>query len=118
MRFAISRAPLSRELSLPVKRRSSDEALCNVEIWVKNGLGSNRGACRRSASRAIVYRGKRRGGRVIKRSLSREIGAALAFKAVALTLIYLLFFSGSRAPVVTPSEMAGFLTDSRWESKH
>jgi hypothetical protein len=58
------------------------------------------------------------GGRVIKRSLSRDIGAALAFKAVALTLIYLLFFSGSRAPVVTPSEMAGFLTDSGWESKH
>jgi hypothetical protein len=50
---------------------------------------------------------------VIKRSLSRDIGAALAFKAVALTLIYLLFFSGSRAPVVTPSEMAGFLTESR-----
>jgi uncharacterized membrane protein len=55
---------------------------------------------------------------VIKRSLSREIGAALAFKAVALSLIYLLFFSGSRAPVVTPSEMAGFLTDSRGESRH
>jgi len=61
---------------------------------------------------------KAKGGRVIKRSLSRDIGAALAFKAVALTVIYLLFFSGSRAPVVTPSEMAGFLTDSRWESKH
>ena len=55
---------------------------------------------------------------MIKRSLSRDIGAALAFKAVALTVIYLLFFSGSRAPVMTPSEMAGFLTDSHWESKH
>ncbi len=55
---------------------------------------------------------------MIKRSLSRDIGAALAFKAVALIVIYLLFFSGSRAPVMTPSEMAGFLTDSHWESKH
>lgn len=62
-------------------------------------------------------RWKARGGRVIRRSLSREIGAALAFKAVALALIYLAFFSGARAPVVTPSEMAGFLTDSRGESR-
>jgi len=54
---------------------------------------------------------------VIKRSLSRDIGAALAFKVVALTVIYLLFFSGSRAPVVTPSEMAGFLTDDRGDLK-
>ena len=29
---------------LPVKRRSSDEASCIVEIWVKNGLGSIRGS--------------------------------------------------------------------------
>jgi hypothetical protein len=116
--FAIFRAPLSREEPLPVKRRSSDEAPCIVEIWVKNGLGSIREACRQLASRAIVDRGRRRGGRVIKRSLSRDIGAALAFKAVALTLIYLLFFSGSRAPVVTPSEMAGFLMNGRGESRH
>jgi len=56
---------------------------------------------------SVPWKAKRRARD--QRSLSREIGAALAFKAVALTLIYLLFFSGSRAPVVTPSEMAGFL---------
>lgn len=87
-----------------------------VKIWVKNRPGSIRAEPVVNRLRAVYLdRGRRRGGRVIKRSLSRDIGAALAFKAVALILIYLLFFSGSRAPVVTPSEMAGFLTDSRGE---
>jgi hypothetical protein len=112
---------LEGEGAHPNERRDDSEGVIRkriVEIWVKNGLRSIRQACRQLASRAIVNRGRRRGGRVIKRSLSRDIGAALAFKAVALTLIYLLFFSGSRAPVVTPTEMAGFLTDCRGELRH
>jgi hypothetical protein len=51
---------------------------------------------------------------VFKTSLSREIAAALAFKALALTVIYLLFFSGAR--VVTPKDMAGFLTETQVDS--
>jgi len=47
-----------------------------------------------------------------KRSLSRDIGAALAFKAVALTLLYFAFFSGSHKSVVKSSQMASFLTDN------
>ncbi|MGC1860488.1 MAG: cytochrome oxidase putative small subunit CydP [Methylocystis sp.] len=47
-----------------------------------------------------------------KRSLSREIGAALAFKLLALTVLYFLFFSGSHKTVVTTSEMATFLVNN------
>lgn len=44
-----------------------------------------------------------------KRSLRFEITAALAFKALALLLLYLAFFSGSHRAVVTPAEMAAAL---------
>ena len=40
-----------------------------------------------------------------------EIGAALAFKAMALAVLYFAFFSGPHK-AVTPSEMAAFLTDA------
>jgi hypothetical protein len=48
-----------------------------------------------------------------KRSLSREIGAALAFKAVALSLLYFLFFDHGRRIVVTPAKMAAILIDKQ-----
>jgi hypothetical protein len=54
---------------------------------------------------------------VTKRSLSREIGAALAFKLLALTVLYFLFFSGSHRTVVTPSEMAAFLVNNHSASQ-
>lgn len=38
--------------------------------------------------------------------IRREIGAALAFKAVALAVLYFAFFSGPRHEEVTPSRMA------------
>ncbi|MGA8172344.1 MAG: phosphoglycerate mutase [Methylocystis sp.] len=46
-----------------------------------------------------------------KGSLSREISMALGFKAIALALLYLMFFSGSRV-AVTPSEMVAFFGES------
>ncbi len=44
-----------------------------------------------------------------EKSLTREIVAALAFKLLALTLLYFAFFSNSHRILVTPSEMAAFL---------
>ncbi len=49
---------------------------------------------------------------VISRSFIQEIGYILLFKAVALALLYLLFFDKSHRPVVTPSNMAGFLFEN------
>ncbi len=46
-----------------------------------------------------------------RRSLPREIGAALAFKALALAVIYFLFFERSHKTVVTPAIMAAYLVD-------
>jgi hypothetical protein len=46
---------------------------------------------------------------VTKRSLSREIGFALALKAVMLAALYFLFFNDSHRPVVAPAKMAAFL---------
>jgi hypothetical protein len=43
----------------------------------------------------------------IRRSLSREIEAALAFKLLALIILYLLCFSGSHA---RSAEMSGLTT--------
>jgi len=38
--------------------------------------------------------------------LAREIGFALVFKAIALTLLYFAFFRHPAGPSVTPSAMA------------
>ncbi len=53
---------------------------------------------------------------MIKRSLTWEIGAALAFKALALAALYFAFFSGPHKPV-TPSEMSAFLTGGEFASR-
>jgi hypothetical protein len=45
-----------------------------------------------------------------KPSLRFEITAALVFKALALLLLYLAFFSGSHRSAVTPERMAAALT--------
>ena len=43
------------------------------------------------------------------RSLAREIGVALAFKALALVALYFLFFDRAHKVVVTPAKMAAYL---------
>lgn len=52
-----------------------------------------------------------------KRSLRFEITAALAFKALAIFLLYLAFFSGSHRTVVTPEKMAAALTGAPKNAK-
>lgn len=46
----------------------------------------------------------------MKRSLAREIGAALIFKAIALAALYFAFFNGPHRQKVTPADMTTFLT--------
>ena len=53
-----------------------------------------------------------------QRRLWRDIGAALAIKAVALAALYFLFFDRSHRLVVTPAKMAAFLTDKATLSQH
>lgn len=48
-----------------------------------------------------------------KRSLSRDIGVALAFKALALAALYFLFFDRSHKTQVTPAKMAAYLADKQ-----
>jgi hypothetical protein len=50
---------------------------------------------------------------VDRESLSFEIILALAFKALALCIIYFAFFGGTHKASVTASDMAAFLTDNR-----
>jgi hypothetical protein len=42
-------------------------------------------------------------------ALLRELGAALAFKALALAILYFAFFGASHKIVVSPDSMATFL---------
>jgi len=42
-------------------------------------------------------------------SLARDIGVALAFKALALAALYFLFFDRTHKIVVTPAKMAAYL---------
>lgn len=44
-------------------------------------------------------------------SLARDIGVALGFKALALALLYFLFFDGAHKIVVTPAKMAAYLAE-------
>jgi hypothetical protein len=53
-----------------------------------------------------------------RRSLSWEIAAALAFKALALTVLYSAFFSKPHKTVVTPTEMAAFLVNKHSGLSH
>jgi hypothetical protein len=48
-----------------------------------------------------------------RRSLARDIGAALAFKAIALAALYFLFFDHGRRTKVTPATMTSFLLDAQ-----
>ena len=52
-----------------------------------------------------------------KRSLRFEITAALAFKALAILLLYLAFFSGSHRTHVTPAKMAAALFGAAADAK-
>jgi hypothetical protein len=52
-----------------------------------------------------------------KRLLSREIAIALAFKVMALCLLYFLFFDHAHRTVVTPEKMAAFLADKQPSSQ-
>ncbi|MGA9601394.1 MAG: cytochrome oxidase putative small subunit CydP [Methylocystis sp.] len=44
-------------------------------------------------------------------SLARDIGVALAFKALALAALYFLFFDRTHKIVVTPAKMAAYLVE-------
>jgi hypothetical protein len=44
-------------------------------------------------------------------SLARDIGVALAFKALALAALYFLFFDRTHKTVITPARMAAYLVD-------
>jgi len=44
-------------------------------------------------------------------SLARDIGVALAFKALALAALYFLFFDRAHKIVVTPARMAAYLAE-------
>jgi hypothetical protein len=48
---------------------------------------------------------------MIRQSLAREIGAALAFKAAAIAVLYFLFFDHGRRTKVTPEKMTAVLLD-------